>query len=90
MEKAYIFNPEILLKEKDEGKLLAVSMDESDHNYYEFSDMTKDCLKMFSEGSPSNDILKMIQEKSVQSTKQESVDFLEKFIKDLISLGILS
>lgn len=89
MEKTYVFNPEILLKEKDEGKLLAVSMDESDHNYYEFTDMTKECLKMFSEGSFTADILKMIQEKSVQSTQMESAEFLEKFIKDLIKFGIL-
>lgn len=89
MEKTYVFNPEILLKEKDEGKLLAVSMDESDHNYYEFTDMTKECLKMFSKGSSTADILEMIQEKSVESTKQETADFLEKFIKDLINFGIL-
>ena len=89
MEKTYVFNTEILLKEKDGGKLLAVSMDENDHNYYEFTDITKECLKMFSEGSQTSDILKMIRGKSVQATDQECEAFLEKFIRDLIKFKIL-
>ncbi len=89
LQTKYVFNSEILLKEKDDGKLLAVSMDEENHHYYEFSDMAKVCLKMFSEGRPACEILEIVKEKSEGSTEQEAIEFLEKFIRDLIKFQLL-
>ena len=90
LQATYILNPDILLREEDNGILLAVSMDDNDDNFYEFNDLTKECLKMFSIGIPTADILKMLKEKAVNTTDQESVEFLEKFISDLLRLKILS
>ena len=89
LQAKYSLNPDILLKEEEDGRLLAVSMDETDDNFYEFNAITKDCIKMFSLGMPTEDILKTIREKSINTTDQESVDFLEKFITDLLRLNIL-
>ncbi|GEM_PF-4502972 len=89
LQKSYLFNPEIVLKEKENSKILAVSIDENDHNYYEFTDLAKDCLKMFSEGKETADILKMVQQKAKGVSKQESIDFLTKFTQDLIQFQII-
>jgi hypothetical protein len=89
LQKKYVFNTSILLKEKEDGKLLAVSMEEQDHYYYEFSDMTKECLKMFSDDRSTTEILEMLKQKSGKATEQESIEFLEKFINDLINFQIL-
>jgi hypothetical protein len=86
----YILNPDILLRDEENGMLLAVSMNDSDDNFYEFTDLTKECLKMFSLGTPTGDILKKIKEKAVGTTDQESVEFLERFISDLLRLKIIN
>jgi hypothetical protein len=90
LQATYILNPDILLREEENGILLAVSMNDSDDNFYEFNDLTKECLKMFSLGTPTGDILKMIKEKAVGTTDQESVEFLERFISDLLRLKIIN
>jgi hypothetical protein len=45
---------------------------------------------MFSLGIPTGDILKKIKEKAVGTTDQESVEFLERFISDLLRLKIIN
>lgn len=90
LQATYILNPDILLREEENGILLAVSMDDNDNNFYEFNDLTKECLKMFSLGIPTEDILKMLTEKAVNTSDRESVEFLERFISDLLRLKILN